>query len=301
MRVLLTGGAGFSGSHIADEIARTTDWDITVLDCLTYAGKLSNLEDVPTDRLRFVYHNFIQPIDVQDLDQIDYIIHAGAETHVTNSLSDPEIFMQSNVLGTFNMLEAARKLKPRKFLYVSTDEVFGASLIPHKETDELNPSNPYSASKAAGEMLVKAYQTCFGLPCLITRTTNIFGKRQHPEKFIPMTIQKLQNSDTIEIHADKDGQIGSRQWIHASDQAAALIFLLRSEQRNDTFHIAGERKTNEEILRAVANGRQGIIHIVDAYKQYPGHDLHYALDDSKIRALGWAPKLTFEQGLALTA
>lgn len=303
MKVLLTGGAGFSGSHMADYIAANTDWDIVVLDCLTYAGKMENLSQVPANRLKFIKWDFRFPLPGKVLSEIypvDYIIHCGAETHVTNSLHDPEIFVQSNIIGTYNMLEAARQLNPVKFLYVSTDEVFGASLTPHKETDQLSPSNPYSATKAAGEMLVKSYQSSFGLPCLITRTTNIFGKRQHPEKFIPMVIQKLENKEVVDIHTSRVGEIGSRQWIHASDQAAAIVYLLRIEQINATFHIAGERKTNEEVVRAIANGRQGTCHLVNAYEKYPGHDLHYALDDSKIRGLGWSPKLTFEQGICET-
>ena len=303
MKVLLTGGAGFSGSHMADYIAANTDWDIVVLDCLTYAGKMENLSQVPANRLKFIKWDFRFPLPgkiLSEIDPVDYIIHCGAETHVLNSLHDPEIFVQSNIVGTYNILEAARQLKPTKFLYVSTDEVFGQSILPHREYDQLNPSNPYSATKAAGEMLVKSYQSSFRLPCLITRTTNIFGKRQHPEKFIPMVIQKLQNGEIIDMHVGRNREMGSRQWIHASDQAAAIVFLLQSDQVNDTFHIAGERKTNEEVVRAIANGRQGTCHLVNAYEKYLGHDLHYALDDSKIRSLGWSPKLTFEQGIALT-
>lgn len=302
MNVLLTGGCGFSGSHIADYIVTNTDWNIIVLDKLTYAGKLSNLSQIPPERLRFMYCDFGIPLSCSTLKKIgdvDYILHVGAETHVTNSLIDPEPFIYSNVIGTFNMLEAARQLKPRKFLYTSTDEVFGASLVPHKEDDVLNPSNPYSASKAAGEMLVKSYQSSFGLPCIITRTTNIFGTRQHEEKFIPLATQKIRNGEIIDIHADSSGHIGSRQWIHASDQAAALIFLIQAQQEG-VFHIAGERKNNEDVVRAVANGRDGTLRIVDAFKKYKGHDLHYALDDSKIRAMGWKPKLTFEQGICAT-
>ena len=298
MKVLLTGGAGFSGSHIADYIAANTDWDIVVLDCLTYAGKMENLSHVPANRLQFIRWDFGFQLtdDVLDsIGKVDYIIHAGAETHVTNSLRDPAPFIYSNVVGTFNMLEAAKILSPKKFLYVSTDEVFGASLAPHKEDDILNPSNPYSATKAAGELLVRTYQECFDMPCLITRTTNIFGTRQHPEKFIPMTIEKIRSGESIDIHAGRS--IGSRQWIHASDQASALIFLLQSEQVKDTFHIAGERRSNLEVANALGatNTR-----IVNPYDTYPNHDLHYALDDSKIRALGWKPALTFEQGICAT-
>ena len=310
MKVLLTGAAGFAGSHIADEIVRNTDWHIVALDALTYAGHMSNLDEVPKNRMTFICHDFAEPLPLDRVGHMDYIIHNGAETHVTNSLADPAPFIQSNVVGTFNLLEAARILKPLKFLYTSTDEVFGASLVPHKEDDPLCPSNPYSATKAAGEMLVRAYQNCFGVPCIITRTTNMFGKRQHEEKFVPMTIRKFRNRETTEIHTDAQGNFGSRQWIHASDQASAILFLLQSSFVNSVFHVAGERKDNAEIVTELSRRLSfefqdsEYMHpwykFVNAYKQFPGHDLHYALDDSKIRAAGWTPRLTFEQGLALT-
>jgi dTDP-glucose 4,6-dehydratase len=170
-------------------------------------------------------------------------------------------------------------------------------MFPRKESDELRPSNPYSASKAAGEMLVRAYQDSFELPCLVTRSSNIYGTRQNEEKFIPMVLQKLKNEEIIEIHAGPKGEIGSRQWLHTSDQSAAILFLLQSEQINETYHIAGERKTNDEVACALARGRQGTCRIVDAFEQYPGHDLHYNLDDSKLRSLGWSPKMKFEWGI----
>jgi dTDP-glucose 4,6-dehydratase len=300
MRVLLTGAAGFAGSHIADEIVKSTDWEIVALDCLTYAGKMSNLNLVPKNRMKFICHDFSEPLPLDRIGHIDYIIHNGAETHVTNSLRDPQPFIQSNVIGTYNLLETARELRPQIFLYTSTDEVFGASLIPHKEDDPLCPSNPYSASKAAGEMLCKAYQKCFSVPCIITRTTNMFGKRQHPEKFIPMTIEKLRDGQEVIIHTNSIYQIGSRQWIHVSDQARAILFILENGEPEETYHIAGVRRDNFEVARTIANGRDGTIHLANAYKQFPGHDLHYALDDAKLRSLGWKPILSFEEGIALT-
>ena len=301
MRVLLTGAAGFAGSYIAEAIAQIGG-HVTALDCLTYAGKMSNLENIHKDQLTFVCHDFRVPLTrhlLEYIGEVDYIIHNGAETHVATSFVNPELFVQSNVVGTVNMLEAARILKPKTFLYVSTDEVFGQSdELAFVETDALNPSNPYSASKASGEMLVRAYHKSYGLPYLITRTTNMFGKRQHEEKFIPMIMRKIQRDDMIDIHADADGNIGSRQWIHVSDQAQALLFLLKKGVVNDTFHIAGVRKNNFDVACSITD--QHNVRIVNAYSRWPGHDLHYNLDDSKIRNLGWAPTLTFEQGLEQT-
>lgn len=303
MKVLVTGGAGFSGSHLCDAIINQTNWNLVVLDKLTYAGKMENLPIAP-ERITFINWDFAKPLPewvLEHLKGVDYIVHLGAETHVRNSLLTPEIFIQSNIVGTFNMLEAAWKLKPKKFLYVSTDEVFGASLTPKKEDDSLNPSNPYSATKASGEMLVKAYQDSFGLSCLVTRTSNIYGTRQHKEKYVPMVVEKINNGEIVEIHTDAEQNVGSRQWIHASDQAAALLFLLQNNLTG-VFHIAGERKTNIEIADAIAECMQKPLYrkYLNAYSKYAGHDLHYSIDDSKIRNLGWRPKLTFEQGLALT-
>ena len=306
MKILLTGGAGFSGSHLADAVIEQTDWDLVVLDKLTYAGKMENLPCSAPTRITFVRWDFSEPLDSwithPCFQNVDFIVHLGAETHVKTSLDDPELFVSSNIVGTFNMLEAARRWKPKKFLYVSTDEVFGASLTPHKETDELNPSNPYSASKAAGEMLVRAYGTSFGVPWLITRTTNIFGARQHSEKFIPMTIEKIRMGRKVQIHTDAEGNSGSRQWIHASDQARAILFLLTNPAINDIYHIAGERKSNWDMACALVEplGHELYAEKVNAFRMYPGHDLHYSLDDSKIRAMGWSPKLTLEEGLKLT-
>ena len=304
MKVLLTGIAGFAGSHIAEQILETTDWDIVGLDRYSYAGRMDNLAHLDQSRVKLIYHDFSECLDpiVGELGHVDFIIHNGAETHVKNSLSDPAPFVSANIMGTFNMLEAAKWLKPRKFLYVSTDEVFGASEIPHLETDALTPSNPYAATKAAGEYLVRAWGKSFGVPYLITRTMNLFGRRQHKEKYIPMVIEILRHCGQVLVHSDANGNVGSRQWVHASDQARALIFLLQSDAVNDTFHIAGEHKTNLEVAESLAEQMHVNLWVekLNAYGLYPGHDLHYSLEDSKIRALGWTPKLTFEQGLTRT-
>lgn len=297
--VLLTGITGFAGSYIAEEILRTTDWDIIGIDRYSYAGRMKNIQHLDQSRIKLVYHDFSRPLPEL---KADFIIHNGAETHVKNSLGNPTPFVDSNIMGTFNMLEAARIIKPKKFLYVSTDEVFGASVFPHKEDDALMPSNPYAATKAAGEYLIRAYGRTFNVPYLITRTMNLFGKRQHVEKFIPLVESRIKSGHPVEIHTDCNGNSGSRQWIHASDQARALLFLLMGPQINDIYHIAGQQVSNKDVAEKISE-RMGIPWrpiYVNAYNLYPGHDLHYALDDSKIRDAGWSPALTFEQGLALT-
>lgn len=304
IKVLLTGVAGFSGSHVAEQILETTDWNIVGLDRYTYAGRMSNLAHLDPRRIKLVYHDFSECLDplVAELGHVDYIVHLGAETHVKNSLTDAAPFVSSNILGTFNMLESAKWLKPRKFLYVSTDEVFGASEIPHMENDALTPSNPYAATKAAGEYLVRAWGQTYNVPYLITRTMNLFGRRQHKEKFVPMTIETIKHHGKVLIHTDAAGNSGSRQWLHASDQARALIFLLQSSAINEIFHVAGERRTNFEMANALADALEFTLWAEkqNAFEIYPGHDLHYAIDDSKIRKMGWQPRLSFDEGVRQT-
>ena len=304
MKVLVTGCAGFAGSHIVDEILRETDWDVIGLDSLTYAGHMENIPDPTEPRFRFIYHDFRAPLPqrmLESIGRVDYIIHNGAETHVKTSFENPELFFQSNAVGTMNMLEAARILGPRVFLYTSTDEVFGQTDKPKYEQDALKPSNPYSASKAAGEMLVMAYSRSFGLPCMITRTMNMYGPRQDVEKFIPLVLDRMYRGLDVQVHCSPQGEVGSRQWLHVPDQAAALLFLLSNGTINNIYHIAGTRKTNLEVVGALNDvlGLGCVAHVVNAYDIWPGHDLHYCINDDKIRNLGWRPRLTFEQGLRI--
>lgn len=305
-RVLLTGAAGFVGSHIAEEIIRSTDWTILALDGLTYAGRLDRLAHLPQSRVKYFYHDFRYAIPPPLLEQLgcDYIIHNGAETHVPRSVVGSDIFVRSNVLGTFNLLEAARLWFPYKFIYVSTDEVFGpATGAPFKEDDRLAPSNPYSATKAGGEYLAQSYRRSYGLPVIVTRTMNMFGERQHPEKFVPMVLRKILRGETIDIHCDKEGIPGSRQWLHANVQARALLFLLQKGYVGETYHVAGEEETNLGIVNLLANivGKTAYTRRVNAFDIYPGHDIRYSIDDSKIRAAGFETKDNIYQRLYLLA
>jgi dTDP-glucose 4,6-dehydratase len=323
-RVLLTGGAGFAGLHIAEHILHNTDWDVVVLDRLSYAGSLERLRGTIRDfpgRLQFVYHDFRSAFPssvLHMLEAIEYVIHNGGETHVQNSLIDPLPFVESNVKGTMNMLEASRQLGVKHFIYVSTDEVHGPApdSVSFKEDATIRPSNPYAASKAGGEALAYAWYRSFSVPVTITRTMNLFGEMQHPEKFIPMTIRKIMNDEKVIVHGTADGRVGSRKWIHARNQADALLFLLKAEAdtvgRNfgsgvygkpivigETFHIAGEEHTNLEMAQFIAEAlkRDWSHEIVDYHSSRPGHDLRYSLDDSKLRNLGWKPPVEFRESL----
>lgn len=315
--ILITGGAGFAGAHLSEHILHNTDWDVIVLDRMTYAGSLERLADTRRDfpdRLRFVYHDFRAAFPTSVLHAlrgVRAIIHNGAETHVARSLTDPTPFVESNVLGTMHTLDAARRLGIDHFIYVSTDEVLGAAPdgTDFDELAHIRPSNPYAASKAGGEALAFSYWKAFRLPVTITRTMNLFGERQHPEKFVPMTIRKILAAEPLTIHGDAEGRSGARKWLHARNQASALLHLLTYESEirhqlllGETFHIAGEEHSNLEIASLIADELKTdfAYEIVDFARARPGHDFRYSLDDSKLRALGWFPPVPFEESLRRT-
>lgn len=306
-KVLLTGAAGFAGSHIVEGILKSTDWEILALDRLSYAGRLERLSHLPQDRITFLYHDFRSSFPdwlLKKLDGVNYVLHNGAETHVENSLHEPEIFVQSNVLGTFHILEAARKLEPEKFVYVSTDEVYGPAPagVSFLEGDPIRPSNPYAASKAGGEALVYSYGVAFKMPIIISRTMNLFGERQHPEKFIPMTLKKILKGELVYIHSSSSGQSGTRKWLHARNQADALIFLLEHGCIKQLYNIAGEERSNLDVAEDISKIVQKPLNHakLDVHSTRPGHDLRYSIDDSKLRSLGWAPHLTFYESIRKT-
>ena len=306
MRVLITGGAGFIGAHLVEHIHKNTDWDILVLDRLNYAGSLDRLEWCRADkRVKFYFHDIRAALPEQllsRLGRVDYIIHAAAETHVENSLNGPQVFVESNVLGTFNMLEAARRTGVERFVMVSTDEVFGPAPqgVDYKESDRLDPSNPYSATKAGAEHLASVWAKCFKMPLITTRTMNNFGERQHPEKFVPLVLRKVLRGEKISIH-HKGEIIGSRKWLHARNHADAILFLLR-EKKLGAWHIAGDELNNLELAQRIADtaGKPLEYQLVDFHSSRPGHDLRYSLDDSKLKAAGWQPPVDFEHSLNKT-
>lgn len=310
MRCFITGGSGFIGSHLAEHVCKNTDWDLVILDRLTYAGNLSRLEQFKGNpRFRLIFHDIRAPFSAQKLAEIgrvDYFIHCAAESHVENSLTNPLVFVESNVLGTYNCLEAARALQVDRFVQVSTDEVFGPAPtgVDYKEEDRFSPSNPYSATKAGAECLAMAWAKSFELPVILTRTMNNFGERQHPEKFVPMVMRKVAREETVSIHFQHIGNtkvIGSRKWLHARNHADAILFLLKFGALG-TYHIAGDELSNLQMADKIAYmmGKKMHYELVDFHSSRPGHDLRYSLDDSKIRKLGWKPPYSLEKSLELT-
>lgn len=315
MRCFITGGCGFIGHHLVEHLAVNTDWELLVLDRLNYAANLSRLthwrEQSPErlERVKFFFHDFRAPFSdslLSEIGQVDYFIHLGAESHVENSILNAEPFVQSNVVGTFHCLEAARKLNVERFVMVSTDEVFGPAPtgVDYKEDARFAPSNPYSATKAGAEALAMAWAKCYELPVILTRTMNNFGERQHPEKFVPMVMRMTMEDKIVTIHATqfKDALIiGSRKWLHARNHADAILFLLKMGALG-TYHIAGKELSNLEMADKIAwhLGKKLKYALVDYHSSRPGHDLRYSLDDSKIRKLGWKEPRDFDKSLEMT-
>lgn len=304
MRVLLTGGAGFIGSHLVHRLVQ--NHTVTILDRLDTSGNLNRLARYKDDkRVRFLHHDLRAPISPFLAGQLgagfDYILHLGAATHVDRSIENPMEFVQDNVVGTCNLLDYSRMAGCRKFLYFSTDEVFGPAPegIRYKEWDRYRSGNPYAAAKAGGEELAIAFHNTYGLPVFVTHTMNVIGTYQHPEKFVPSTIRKVQNGEVVTIHSNKDRtKAGSRFYIGADSVADAVMFLLDKAEPGEKYNIVGEREIdNFSLAKMIAKhvNRPLNYEMVDFHSSRPGHDLRYALDGSKMAEMGWKPPDTIEQ------
>jgi dTDP-glucose 4,6-dehydratase len=307
-KVLVTGAAGFVGHHIVQSILEETDWDIICLDRLDTSGMLNRIEDILSrqqayrSRVQFVWHDLKAPLNEmiqKAVGYCDYILHLAAGSHVDRSIQDPMSFIMDNVVGTCNILDFARlylKDRLKKFVYFSTDEVFGPAPegVAYKEWDRYNSGNPYSASKASAEELCLAYANTYGMPIMITHCMNIFGIRQHPEKYIPMVIRKVLESKKVFVHANKDcTQAGKRFYVNTADVADAVFFILEHGVRGEKYNIVGERELdNLELAQMIAEiiGKPLVYEMVDFHSSRPGHDLRYALDGAKMKEMGWVPK-----------
>lgn len=313
-RILVTGGCGFIGHHFVEHLIKNTEMDVVVLDSLTYASdgfdRLRDVEVYDDKRVTVLSADFTKPIEgglSKEIAAVDYIVHMGAETHVDNSIKDPYPFVMSNVVGTYHMLEFARKCKGlKRFVYFSTDEVFGPAPegVAYKEWDRYDSTNPYSATKAGGEELVLAYANTYKVPAIVTHTMNVFGERQHGEKFIPLCIKKILKGEKLYIHSDRACKVpGSRMWIHARNVASAIMFLIQDSEVRDKYNIVGEREVNNlEMAQFIADvlGKQLKYELIDFHSSRPGHDLRYALDGSKLKEMGHHHPKTFRQSLKKT-
>ena len=279
-KVLLTGGAGFTGAYFIEHILAETDWEIYSLERLTAReDRLGVLSYSP--RIHRIYHDFIAEIPDRILRNlsVDYIAHMGAEVQGRGSLENPALFVRANTLGTFHMLEAARVLKPKKFIYVSSVDAIGEA-IGLTENATLYPSNPYGAAKAAGEMLALSYRNSFKVPVSIVRTMNIFGKRQGVDKFVPMVIQTILAGKSIPMHVGQDGIPGSRCYLPVQEFVKGLHWILNYEP-SDTYHIVGPARSNKEIVQLI--GRTlGVSYHISPIVPGPSHDMHRLVVDTKL-------------------
>lgn len=327
-RLLITGGSGFIGHHFIEHTLKNTDWEIINMTRTGFAGSDERLHEIEIwkaegHRVINVWHDLRSPINEfvdKKIGDVDYVIHMAALSHVDRSIEQPMEALLDNTFSTVNFLDWFRKRKKNsggdaapisKFIYFSTDEVFGPALggINHPEGYRHNPSNPYAAGKAAAEDFCVAYANTYKLPIMITNTMNVFGERQHPEKFIPSTMKKVLNGEKVIIHSDSTKTVsGSRFYLHARNGAEATLWLLKNvneflDIKNETkgkFNIVGEREvTNLELAELIARvlNKPLRYELVDFHSSRPGHDLRYALEGKKLSELGFKYPKTFEESL----
>lgn len=306
MKLLVTGGAGFIGSaFVRSVLDRYPSDEVVVLDKLTYAGNLDNLRDVRGNR-RFAFHqgDICEVETVRGLaGGVDAIVNFAAETHVDRSILDAGDFVKTDVLGSWVLAEAARGLGTKRFVQVSTDEVYGSvEEGASNEADPLDPSSPYSASKAGGELLVRAYHKTYGLPALIVRGANAYGPYQYPEKLIPLHITHAIEDRPVPVYGDGQQR---RQWTHVDDFVSGVDTVLRSGTPGATYNVGNpqtddELPVNLDVTRAILRGLGKPESLIEHVTDRPAHDRRYRVDPSRLQALGWKPRWDFESGLEQT-
>ncbi len=303
MKLLVCGGAGFIGScFIRNHLKNNPDDTITNLDNLSIGSNLKNLDEVKTNpNYKFIKEDIKNHQTVNEISRdVDVIINFAAETHVDRSIADPKPFIETNILGTYSLLEAARK-NDKLFIHISTDEVYGdaENKDSFTENDILNPRNPYSATKAGADLLVAAYHKTHGLKCITTRCTNNFGPCQHPEKLIPKTIIRAQKNLPVPLYGDG---MQIRSWIFVLDHVEAIENLISKGKPGQIYNItAWNEITNKTIVEKILNLLGKPTNLIEYVSDRPGHDRRYSIDASKIQnQTGWKPKYEFEQALKET-
>ncbi len=301
MKLFVTGAAGFIGTNYVRHVLATTDDEVTVYDALTYAGNLSSLADIADDPR----YTFVQG-DICDREAVaaamaghDAVVHFAAESHVDRSIVDPDTFVRTNCLGTNVMCDVARHIEVDRFLHISTDEVYGSieegSFV---ETDRLGPRSPYSSSKAGSDLIALSYEETYGLPVVVTRSSNNFGPYQFPEKVIPLFVTNLLDGRKVPLYGDG---LNIRDWIYVEDNCSGVDMVLRKGEIGEVYNIGGgnettNRELTEKVLALCGAGDEMIEYVEDRL----GHDRRYSIDCSKARALGWAPARTLDEALAAT-
>ncbi len=306
MHVLVTGGAGFIGSHFVRHALGRPEVRVTNLDALTYAGVPASLADVEGDeRYRFVHGDVRDAALVVELvAQADAVVHFAAESHVDRSIESPTGVLDTNVVGSGVVFEACRAAGTPRVLFASTDEVYGSVDAPHRAAEQapLRPSSPYAASKAAADLLARSYAVTYGYPITVTRAANTFGPNQLPEKAVPLFLTRLLEGGTVPLYGD-GGHV--RDWLYVADNVAAQWAALTRGTPGEVYNVgAGNDRTNRQLAVALLaclgvpadDHAERIVHVEDR----PGHDRRYAVDDGKLRSLGWSPTISFDDGLAAT-
>ncbi len=303
-KLLVTGGAGFIGScFIRHILKKYSDYKIINLDALTYCGNISNLDDVKDNpNYKFIQGNICDKDLIRKIiKEVDYVINFAAESHVDNSIKNPEIFVQTNVQGTLNLLQACKEIGIERYLQVSTDEVYGTlgKTGYFYETSQIQPNSPYSASKASADLMVRAYFETYKLPVLITRCSNNYGPYQYPEKLIPFFISKLLKGEKVPVYGDG---MNIRDWLYVYDHCEAIDTVLHKGKIGEVYNIGGHNeKTNLEITHLILKEMNKDETSIEYVEDRLGHDRRYAIANDKITSeLGWKPSITFEDGIKLT-
>ncbi|MFU8692084.1 dTDP-glucose 4,6-dehydratase [Rossellomorea sp. FS2] len=306
-KVLVTGGAGFIGGNFVQHmVSKYPEYEVYNLDFLTYAGDLSkhiSIED--KDNYYFVKADIADRETIYNLfkeKEFEYVVHFAAESHVDRSISEPEIFIKTNVLGTQVLLDAAKAVGVKKFVHISTDEVYGElDFDPttfFTEDTPLQPNSPYSASKASSDLLVRAYHETFGLPVNITRCSNNYGPYHFPEKLIPLTISRALNDQRVPVYGN--GQ-NIRDWLHVLDHCKAIDLVMHKGNDGEVYNVGGHNeKTNLEVVKTIINALGKSTDLIEYVEDRLGHDKRYAIDPTKLEKLGWVPEYSFNSGISQT-
>lgn len=303
MKLLVTGGAGFIGSNFTRmALEARSDWEVTVLDKLTYAGRRENLEDLDNDpRFEFIHGDICdEQMVINAMKGCDAVVNFAAETHVDRSIDDSASFVRTDVEGVRVLLEAFRKEDRQLFLQISTDEVYGSVEEGRSvETDQLAPRSPYAASKAGGELLAMSYWTTYGVPVIVTRASNNYGPFQYPEKLIPLFITNAMNGEPLPVYGDG---LNRRDWLFVEDHCEALIMVIEKSEPGRIYNIgAGQEHTNKEVTSSILEITGAGENLVKYIKDRPGHDRRYALNVGLVEdEIGWKAETCFSDGLQIT-
>jgi dTDP-glucose 4,6-dehydratase len=306
-KILVSGGAGFIGGNFVQYmVEKYPQYDMYNLDLLTYAGDLTKHKHIETkDNYHFVKADIADRETIMALfekEKFDCVVHFAAESHVDRSITDPGVFVQTNVVGTQVLLDASRAVDVTKFVHISTDEVYGeldfdpATFF--SEETPLQPNSPYSASKASSDLLVRAYNETYGLPVNITRCSNNYGPYHFPEKLIPLTISRVLNEQKVPVYGDGKN---IRDWLHVIDHCAAIDLVLHKGINGEVYNVGGHNeRTNLEVVKTIIKTLGKSEELIEFVKDRLGHDKRYAIDPTKLEKLGWKPTYTFETGIAQT-